>query len=175
LTSLFPLAKAGLSSGSSAFANGAAALIDSAAAAVAILFTTRLTVYWCFQLVPGLCKSYAAHSCLGWRLKLANPFLWREEILGKVLGARPTGNSNLAGGHDQEFAMRKLVSVFLQHGIEVFDLGLKAGSGKSKEDDPGVEETFVEDQFAEISIGNEQNALLVRAIARTCSSARPGG
>jgi hypothetical protein len=67
----------------------------------------------------------------------------------------------LAGGHDYELATRKLVSVFLQHGIKVFGFGLEARSWKPKEDDAGVDEALMEDQFPEIAVGNEQNALLV--------------
>ena len=70
-------------------------------------------------------------------------------------------NSDLAGGHDQELTARKFVRVFLQHGIEVVDFGLKGGSGKSKENDTRVKKALVEDQFAEIPVGNEQNAFLV--------------
>jgi hypothetical protein len=59
----------------------------------------------------------------------------------------------MAGRHDDELATRKLISVFLQNGIEVFDFGLKAGSGESKEDDSDVDESLVE-ELAEIPIGN---------------------
>jgi hypothetical protein len=51
--------------------------------------------------------------------------------------------------------------VILQYGIEVFDFGLKAGSGESKEKNAGVREALVKDQFAEIPVSNEQNTLLV--------------
>ena len=70
-------------------------------------------------------------------------------------------NSDLARGHDDELAARKLVSVFLQHGVEVFDFVVQVGAGQSKENNPGVQESLVEDQLAEIPIGNKQNALLV--------------
>jgi hypothetical protein len=39
-----------------------------------------------------------------------------------------TCNANLAGGHHQELAMLKIVSVFRKHGIEVIDLGLQLSS-----------------------------------------------
>jgi hypothetical protein len=77
------------------------------------------------------------------------------------LGARTTGNPNLTGGDDQELTARKLIGVFLQHGIEVFDLGLGVCSWKAKENDTGVGESLMEDQLTEVAIGNKQNALLV--------------
>jgi hypothetical protein len=52
-----------------------------------------------------------------------------QEILKTGLRARTIGNANLARRHDKEFAARKLVRVLLEHGIELFDFGLKAGSG----------------------------------------------
>jgi len=73
---------------------------------------------------------------------------------------RTTGNPNLAGAYDQEFAASKLVSVLLQHGIELFDLGLQRSAWEPKEDDAGMGEALVEDQLAEIAIGNDKDALL---------------
>jgi hypothetical protein len=67
----------------------------------------------------------------------------------------------VAGHHDYKLATRKLVSMFLQHGIEMFDFGLEAGSRKPKENDSGVDQSLVEDQLAEVPVGNEQNAFLV--------------
>jgi hypothetical protein len=72
-----------------------------------------------------------------------------------------TGNPNLAGGHDYEFAILKLIRMFLQHGVEMFDFGLQVSTWESKENDPGVQESLVEDQLAEVAVSNEQNALLV--------------
>jgi hypothetical protein len=71
-----------------------------------------------------------------------------------------TGNPDLARAHHQELAAGKLVSVVLEHRGEVVDLGLKRRPGKSEEEDAGVEEALVEDQFAEIPVGHHQNALL---------------
>ena len=71
-----------------------------------------------------------------------------------------TGNPDLARAHHQELAAGKLVSVVLEHRGEVVDLGLQRRPGKPEEEDAGVEEALVEDQLAEIPIGNHQNALL---------------
>jgi hypothetical protein len=100
-----------------------------------------------------------AHSCFYDTNKLANDILRRG--LGQCLGARATGNANLAGRHYQELATRKLLSIFLQQGIEGLNLSLQVGSGQPKEDDACMDEPLVEDQLAEIPIGNEQNPLLV--------------
>ena len=97
------------------------------------------------------------------------------------LGPWATRNANLAWSHHQEFPELKIVSVFTEHGIEVFDLGLKAGSRETEENDAGVSEFLLEDQFAEIAVGDDQDPLLfagdckdiligktMRIIARDC-------
>jgi hypothetical protein len=43
----------------------------------------------------------------------------------------------------------------------MFDLGLQLGPGKSEKQDAGVAEALVEDQLAEIAIGNDQNSSLL--------------
>ena len=53
------------------------------------------------------------------------------------LGPWTTRNADLAWSHHQEFPELKIVGVFAEHGIEVFDLGLKAGSRKTEENDAG--------------------------------------
>ncbi len=78
-----------------------------------------------------------------------------------ALGARTTGDADLAGGHHQELASFELVGVFLQHSIELVDLGVKVGSGESKEDDAGVGELLVEDQLTEIAVSDHQNPSLL--------------
>jgi putative molybdenum carrier protein len=55
-----------------------------------------------------------------------------------VLDTWTTCNANLAGGHHQELAALEIVSVLREHGIEVFDLGLKLSSWEPKENDAGV-------------------------------------
>ena len=75
--------------------------------------------------------------------------------------ARTIGNPDLAGAHDQELAPHKLVSMLLQHGIEVFDLRLQRSAREAEEDDAGVGEALVEDQLAEVAIRNYQNTPLV--------------
>jgi hypothetical protein len=44
----------------------------------------------------------------------------------------------MAGGHHQELAALKIISVFHEHGIELIDLGLKLNSWEPKENDAGV-------------------------------------
>ncbi len=71
-----------------------------------------------------------------------------------------TGHANLAGGYHDELAARKLLSVFIQYPIEVVDLGLKVCSWEAKEDDAGMGELLVEDELAEIAVGDHQNPAL---------------
>jgi hypothetical protein len=73
---------------------------------------------------------------------------------------RTIGNPDLAGAHDQECTVRQVVSMLLQHGIELFDLRLQRSAWEPEEDDASVSEAPVEDQLAEIAIGNHENALL---------------
>jgi hypothetical protein len=47
-------------------------------------------------------------------------------------------DTNLAGGHHQKLAELEIVSVVREHGIELFDLGLKLSSWEPKENDAGV-------------------------------------
>jgi hypothetical protein len=70
-----------------------------------------------------------------------------------------TGNANLAGGHDQELTPGKRLSVALQHRGEMVDLDLQRRPRQPEEQDASVNETLVEDQLAEIAVGNHQNAL----------------
>jgi hypothetical protein len=81
--------------------------------------------------------------------------------MARALGARATGYANLARGHHQELTAFEFVSVFREHGIEVFDFGVKACAGKPKKDDAGMGKFLVKDQFAEIPISNEENTFLV--------------
>jgi hypothetical protein len=78
-----------------------------------------------------------------------------------ALGARTTGHANLARGHHQERTAFQLVSVFLEYGIEVVDLGVQVGSREPKENDAGVDESLVEDQLAEIAVGDHQHPSLL--------------
>ena len=77
-----------------------------------------------------------------------------------ALGTRTTGNANLAGGHHQKFTELEIVSVFLQHGIELVDLGLQWGSREPKENDAGVGESLLEDKLAKIAVSNDQDPSL---------------
>ena len=77
-----------------------------------------------------------------------------------LLGTWATRNANLAWSHHQEFAELEIVGVLAEHGIEVFDLGLECGSRKPEENDAGVSQFLLEDQLAEVAVGNDQNSLL---------------
>ena len=74
---------------------------------------------------------------------------------------RSTGNPNLAERNDHKLPGRQLVTALLQRLIQMFDLGLQLGPGKSEKQDAGVGKALVEDQLAEIAIGNDQNSLLL--------------
>jgi hypothetical protein len=63
--------------------------------------------------------------------------------------------------HNDKLASRQLVSVFLQRFIQVLDLRLQLGPGKPEEQNAGVGKTLVENQLAEIAVGNDQNPLLL--------------
>src|SRR3989454_10099684 len=76
----------------------------------------------------------------------------RRVIPGTSLGMRTTGNANPAGGHYQELTALKLGSIFLKQSIEVFDFGLQSRSWKPKENDAGMGQFLLKDQFAEIPV-----------------------
>ena len=84
-----------------------------------------------------------------------------ERSMESALGAGTTGHANLAWSHHQELPALNRLSVFVQYGIEVFDLGLKVCSWESKKDDAGVDEPLVEDQLAEIALGDHENPSLL--------------
>ena len=58
-------------------------------------------------------------------------------------------------------AALKRLSVFIEHSIELLDLGVQGSAGKPEEDDAGVGEALLKDQFAEIPVGNDQHPLLL--------------
>jgi len=49
----------------------------------------------------------------------------------------------------------------MEHPIELLDLGLQGSAGKPEEDDAGVDEALLKDEFAEIAVGNDQHPLLL--------------
>ena len=51
-------------------------------------------------------------------------------------------NANLARGHHQELTALKLLSVFIEYHIEVFNFGLQGSSWKPKENDAGVQTEY---------------------------------
>jgi hypothetical protein len=77
------------------------------------------------------------------------------------LGARSTGNPNIPRRHNDEFTGGKLVTMLLQRFIQMFALGLQLGPGKPEEQDAGVSKPLMENQLAEIAVGNDQNPLLL--------------
>src|SRR5690349_14804027 len=91
---------------------------------------------------------------------MALPPLFRR-IISCVLGSRTIGNANPAGGHYQELAALQVGSVFLKHGIEVFDFGLQGSAGKPKENNASMGECLLKDQLAEIPVRNDQNPRLL--------------
>ena len=76
------------------------------------------------------------------------------------LGTWATRNTNLACSHHQELPELKIVSVFAEHGIEVFDLGFETGSRKTEEYDACVSQFLLENQLAKIPVSNDQDSLL---------------
>src|SRR5262249_52704974 len=81
-------------------------------------------------------------------------------IPGTPSGTRTTSNANLTGRNDEALTALKFVRVFLTHRIEVVNFDFNRSSWKPKENDASMSESLVEDQLAEIPIGNNQNALL---------------
>jgi hypothetical protein len=67
----------------------------------------------------------------------------------------------LAERNDHKLPGCQLVAALVQRLIQMFDLGLQLGPGKSEKQDAGVGKALVEDQLAEIAIGNDQNSLLL--------------
>jgi hypothetical protein len=67
-----------------------------------------------------------------------------------------TGHANLTRGHYQERTTLEHFSVFLYYSIELVDLSLQLSSGKPKEDNTGMDKSLVEDQLAEITVGDHQ-------------------
>src|SRR5262245_43229304 len=88
------------------------------------------------------------------------PTLILKRGMESALGARMAGHANLARGHHEEFTTLKRFNVLLEYGIELFDFRLEGCSGESEEDDAGMDKSLVEDQFAEIAVGDHQNPSL---------------
>src|SRR5919202_1508811 len=78
-------------------------------------------------------------------------------IPGTALGVRTTCNANPAGSHHQECTAFEFVSMFLKHGIEVFNFGLQSSSRKPKENDTNMGKCLVKDQLAEIPVSDDQH------------------
>ena len=56
---------------------------------------------------------------------------------------------------DDHVLMRAGITALLQRLIQMSDLGLQLGPGKSEKQDASVGKALVEDQLAEITIGND--------------------
>jgi hypothetical protein len=67
----------------------------------------------------------------------------------------------LAERNNHKLPGRQLITALLQRLTQMFDLGLQLGPGESEKQDAGVGKALVEDQLAEIAIGNDQNSLLL--------------
>ena len=65
----------------------------------------------------------------------------------------------MAGSHHQERTALKLLIVFLQHPVEVFDLGLKGSPWEPKENDACWGESLLKDQLSKIAVSDNQNML----------------
>ena len=72
-----------------------------------------------------------------------------------------TSHANLARGHHQECTTFERFSVLLEDGIELVDLSLQVCSWEPKEDDAGMGESLLEDQLAEIAVGDHQHPSLL--------------
>ena len=88
-------------------------------------------------------------------LTLINLYLQR-----RLSKPRSACNPNVARRHNEEFSGRQLVSVILQCLIQMLDLGLQLGPGKPEKQDAGLRHSLIEDQLAEIAVGNDQDPLL---------------
>jgi hypothetical protein len=71
-----------------------------------------------------------------------------------------TGNTGLAGGHDEELAAGKRLGVALEHGGEAVEPGGQGRPRQPEEQDAGVGEALVEDQLAEAAVGHHQDSPL---------------
>jgi hypothetical protein len=58
--------------------------------------------------------------------------------------------------------------VLAEHGIEMFDLRLQSGSRETEENDASMSQFLLEDQLAEVAVGNDQNSLLFLGYPRDC-------
>ena len=72
-----------------------------------------------------------------------------------------TGNTNVSRRHNNELAGRQLIGVGLERLIQMLDFGLQLGSGKPEKQHAGVGKALVEDQLAEIAVGNDEDPLLL--------------
>src|SRR5690242_16479941 len=66
----------------------------------------------------------------------------RTSLGCRTLQAWTAGHSDLTGCDDQELALRKLVSMVLEHRIELLDLSLQGCTGQPEEEDAGVGEAL---------------------------------
>jgi len=63
--------------------------------------------------------------------------------------------------HNDELAGRQIIRMVLQYLIQMLNFGLQLGPRKPEEQHTGVGKALVEDQLAEIAVGNDENTLLL--------------
>ena len=74
---------------------------------------------------------------------------------------RSTCNADVARRHNDELAGRQFISVLPQRLIQMFDFGLQLGPRKPEKQHASVGEALIENQLAEIPVGNNQNSLFL--------------
>jgi hypothetical protein len=88
---------------------------------------------------------------------------------------RTASNANPAGTDHHKRTTPKRLSVFIQRPVELFDFGWQGSTWQPKEDDAGVGEALLENQLAEIAVGNDENALLVSGDGKHIFIGKPMG
>jgi hypothetical protein len=78
-------------------------------------------------------------------------------------------NANVPRRHNHEFAGHELITMLLQRLIQMLDLGLRLFPRKPEEQHAGVGKALVENQLAEIAVGNDE----VSSIIAVSRCARP--
>ena len=72
-----------------------------------------------------------------------------------------TGNTDITRRHHHELPGRKLITMILESLIQMLDLRLQLGPRKPEKQHAGVGKTLVEDQLAEIPVGNDEDPPLL--------------
>jgi hypothetical protein len=77
------------------------------------------------------------------------------------LRPRSAGNPDIARRHNDEFPGRQVISMVLECLIQMFDFLLHLGPGKPEEQNASVGKPLIENQLAEIPVGNDEDPLLL--------------